>query len=200
MTYSRLAHISLLVFCGCNPRFAFDVPGEVMEAGAEAGTVDCTDQCATWGQQCAPEWHVCVECNQDLDCTNNPSLTRCSADHRCVQCKTNLDCGAGSLCVATNYECRTACVSGMGDDVCGADDERCGSLGVCAECDRDVECTNMGRGTRCLDNGICVACRFDSDCSGSTHVCDSVLHQCVECSDGRNCSSGACNQVTHHCY
>ena len=194
--YARLAFIGLAMIAGCNARFDFDVPIEASEAGPS----DCSDKCAQWSQQCAPDWKVCVECNQDSDCSIDPSRTRCSMDHRCVQCKTNVDCPSGGLCVATNYECRQACASSTSDDVCESDNQRCGLLGVCVECVRDQECSSSSRGSRCLDCGYCAACRFNSDCSGATPICDPLLHRCVECSDGRNCASGCCDQSTHQCY
>ena len=198
MRLRSLASVTAFALIGCNARFNFDVPA----GPTEAGVANCAEQCkVVWGQSCAPEWNVCVECNQDSDCTADPNRPRCSADRRCVQCKTNNDCPAGNLCVATNYECRPACNIGASDDVCASiENDWCGVLGVCAECDRDIECVNSGHGNRCLDCGYCVQCRLDADCHGVTPKCDPVIHQCVECSDGRNCPSGCCDQSTHQCY
>jgi len=191
---------------GCNQSFAFDVHGA--DAGAsvggssDAGSYDlCQARCDTWNQVCASEWMVCVECNSDTDCTA-PGRRRCWAeDHRCVACTTDTDCAAGEHCVSQTGECRIACNYSGGDDACGSEGEHCSNSNVCLTCDRDVECAGSSRGSHCLPGaGYCVACVKDADCLSTGLTCDTVTHSCVACKDGRDCSSGCCNVVSHSCY
>lgn len=202
---------------GCNQRFAFDVNGsdvqtadgssnngDVVDSSAspDSGTyAQCDSRCATWGQVCASEWSVCVECNADTDCKGTGKRRCWVEDHRCVACATDTDCGAGQHCVSQTGECRTACNYAGSDDACDIEGARCSDSYVCLLCDRDVECTATGRGNRCLPGaGYCVACVVDSDCNSPTSKCDTVTHACVLCKDGRDCSSGCCDFANHKCF
>lgn len=190
---------------GCNPSFEFDVPGAGRSAGvggSDAGTYEeCAARCATWGQFCAPEWLVCVECNTDGDCTG-PGKRRCWVeDHRCVECATDTDCATGQHCVSQTGECRTACNYASTDDQCGSAGEWCSDSNVCQSCDNDQECTSSNLGKRCLPGcGYCVACLTDLDCAGTGLKCDTVVHSCVVCRDGRDCGSGCCDIAINTCY
>jgi hypothetical protein len=191
----------------CNPNFEFDVPdaGLIAAAGGgqdDAGTYeDCVARCATWGQFCAADWGVCVECNTDADCTGAGKRRCWAEDHRCVACATDTDCATGQHCVSQTGECRTACIYSSSDDSCATDGEWCGDSNVCMSCDRDVECVTSNRGKRCLPGcGYCVGCLSDLDCADTGLKCDSVTHTCVACRDGRDCASGCCNIANHSCY
>jgi hypothetical protein len=193
------------VIGSCNPNFAFD-PSSTGAMGGDSGVVDggtyeqCAARCATWGQVCAPEWLVCVECNADSDCSGAGRRRCWVEDHRCVACATDTDCAAGQHCVSQTGECRTACTYASADDACTGLGEQCGDSNVCLSCDDDQECTSTNRGRHCLPGcGYCVVCLTNSDCDAGLK-CDSVIHTCVACRDGRDCKSGCCDVSSHTCY
>ncbi len=186
-----------LLLLSCDRRFEFDRP-LVSDFAA------CEERCVQWDQHCASgDWQdtlICVECNDDHACTD-PSRPRCSVEHRCVECAVSKDCqrfGSGYECVSPDSRCAPTCSYTTNDDdgTCNQAGLHCGDLGVCGECEHDFECS----GGRCLACGYCAQCRTNADCSGNTPVCDPVIHGCVECSDGRQCSSGCCNLETHQCF
>ena len=206
---SVVAIEAAVLACGCNPQFDFDVPdgGKMSSAGGTTGVADpvafeqCNTRCSVWGQVCAPEWMVCVECNEDKNCTVSGKPRCWVEDHRCVECATDTDCGTGQHCVSQTGECRPACNFTSTDDICSSDGDKCGDSNVCISCNQDQECTTTNRGKRCLPGcGYCVACLTDADCGGTTPRCDTVDHMCVTCKDGRDCASHCCDTGDHTCY
>ena len=112
---------------------------------------------------------VCVECTENSHCKENKTKPRCDTKtNTCVPgCFSNQDCQTGEIC-----------------------DE-----GICKECRRDRDCTNVRRPI-CIE-GKC-QCEQNNDCPLSYRFCVNKI--CVECSDTRDCPrgfpacvDGACN-------
>jgi hypothetical protein len=212
---------AVAIVFACDQRFVFDSPtfaasdGSAGVAGTSnqkgtpdaAGAAACAGGCANWGQVCAPDWQICVECNADSDCQGTRATCGHGALlHRCVECRGDDEsaCAWGTKCDDPTGRCVDACHE---DDDGTIDDHFCptgsicaGSAGICASCADDSSCENSPAGPRCHPTlRECTGCAHVTDCKAPKAFCDPTILACVGCRDGRDCSSGVCDAVTHAC-
>ena len=123
---------------------------------------------------------VCVECEDDADCTGGDV---CAPDNTCVGCVTDGDCGVGEVCGILLQTCMPGCVT---DADCV--DPRlpvCDGSGTCVECTTAADCSN---GELCNNNVCEPPCTSDADCPAAHPVCSDAF-LCVDCRTESDCDA-----------
>jgi len=131
--------------------------------------------------------------------------TRCNGSGVCVQCLDDGDCNVGLTCVADRCvpsECADGVKDGSETDVdCGGG--TCAACAVGKDCKEARDCAS----TVCdIGSGACVASTCDDQVKdGSETDVDCGGGICAACPDGKqclqesDCTSIACNTITHVC-
>lgn len=152
--------------CDCQPETAcagLDVT-PVCSAAREAGTricVQCTaaDQTACAGATpvCDAEREVCVQCNEDTDCTAAEAPVCETAAHACGPCTTDAQCDRFPE-----------------TPVCAVDS------GTCEECNVDADCPTAEAPVCDTASHTCGGCMTDEQCARfpDTPVCDADSGTC----------------------
>jgi hypothetical protein len=113
----------------------------------------------------------CVECLQDIDCTNNPNAfgSKCN-NNKCV-CDNNADCKDnlnGGSCDKTGTTPKCTCKS---DADCKGDIPWGGKCGTTrCECKVDADCAGNGNGTKCHTNFSKCTCENDAQCTKAPYT------------------------------
>jgi len=146
------------------------------------------------GRRCDMQNMVCVDCEQDADCTADPVNNNCDTHaHSCVDCVTNSGCAdqpVNKTCDPTMLRC----VDCLDDIDCNeAGKPACDKANrVCVGCTSNSNCTTGPNQTCDVPNRTCVDCLDDSGCSGATSRCAVEEQKCVACLTGAHCASDHC--------
>jgi hypothetical protein len=180
--------------------------GTDTDAGGALGTSGATNadgcaHCAEHGLVCEDDWHVCVECESDMDCSSpnphcDPTL------HRCTPCSLQNGCEPGSVCDAWSHSCLRSCATEVDPDHdCANSTHLCDTdRSVCVECETDDDCYGNCRGEHCAGGAHCAECASDKDCGQLRRFCDPLSFSCVECRDFRDCGPMfVCDPARHVC-
>jgi len=176
--------------------------GGIADADTDAEVPQCANSSeCPGGQLCDTSSSHCVDCTQDIDCTD-PSKPLCDTSrHTCVRpCKNSFDCQKGQLCDTSSKQCvdctqDSDCISDPNKSYCDT------SRRTCVACLPTVGCTTN---QRCVSSE-CISktnCSSDVTCGNlqPAQICGSENY-CVECTDTVPCQyfdPGQCgnNQCT----
>jgi hypothetical protein len=155
---------------------------------------NCVNDADCPGRRCDMLNMVCVDCEQDVDCTTDPVNNACDTrKHSCVDCVND----SGCMDQTVNKTCdkdMMACVDCLDDKDCNEPGKTaCDKPNrVCVGCTVNANCTIAPNQTCDVPNQTCVDCIDDSGCSGATPRCAMAEQKCVACLDGPDCASGHC--------
>lgn len=172
--------LALVVAAGCSDKGAASDGrppdnGGITDQGSTDKAVAMSEGGANEGGTNAKEAGTTTKyckCTSNWDCASNVGPYRCDATL--------------NICVPVGQPCSvdTDCTTGI---------KKCiPSLHVCAECEKDSDCTTLVGLSKCLTAvGICASCTKDADCAATpSKSCDPTLNVCsVACTSAADCSS-----------
>jgi hypothetical protein len=168
-------------------------------ADAKPGRGGCSvdTDCVLPTLHCDTSSGQCVACVADDQCGGNYPVCD-TALNQCVQCGVDADCHGGR-CEGTTHRCIASCADG---GLCPRG-LACDQASDCIDCLGDSYCSSNPRGFYVCDPDThqCVQCTDDRDCyGGSTPQCDRPLGRCVECLTSSGCQPRElCDPQSHSC-
>ena len=161
---------------------------------------------------CQTGANVCVECNTDAQCTDNPTDKKCdTASHTCVECLTMADLGGDEpICNTSSHRCQVctaapdpnaACVARMAGTVCVSSGASSASASAAT---RSTTTAAAAPTTSALTAPSPVwTASARRGCGSSNTVCLTGGDECVECNTDAQCTDEVtdkhCNPGTHTC-
>ena len=142
-------------------------------------------------------------------CTNNSSVWKVNQPNEtgdCVECIAASDCGEGYSCNNNSCQLNSGSCTTTDKSQCPSDKPACNipannDTGTCVECNENTDCE---RYEQCVDNDCQLnsgSCNVNSDCTGSTPICDTTKHSCVQCTAASDCfgNTPICDTTNQKC-